>query len=111
LNEFIYSEKENEENKQKKNCLLFIYNCYYLDLLDINLYSLLNKNCSYIIIYDNENYKYYKKNAKISEIVNICQKEIEKPISNISPNEYLNNKEIMPNIESKRLENIKLFKK
>ena len=104
-------EKENEENIQLKNCFILIYNCYRLDLLDVDLFSLLNNNSSYIIIYDNENYKYYKKNAKISEILNTDEIEINEPISNISPNEYLNNKEIMPNIESKEIGEYKIIQK
>ena len=101
LNEFkiIDNEEENDENIQQKNCFLLIYNCYWLDLLDINIFSLLNNNSSYIIIYDNENYKYYEKFENISEIFNRVQKEMNEKVSNISPNDYLNNKEILPNIE------------
>ena len=113
FNEFrkIDSEvEENEENIQLKNCFILIYNCYWLDLLDVDLFSLLNNNSSYTIIYDNENYKYYKKINNISKILNADEIDINEPISNISPSKNLNNKEIMSNIEPEEIGKYKIIK-
>lgn len=108
------NEERNDDNIQQKNCFLLIYNCYWLDLLDVELFSLLNNNCSYIILYDNEYYKYYKKNTNILETletVKIAQNEINEPTPNISPNENLNNEEIMLNIESVEIGEYEIIQK
>ena len=44
-----------EEINGKKACFILINNCYWKDLLDINIYSILDSNSSFIIIYDKEN--------------------------------------------------------
>ena len=79
--EFKYIDREedneNETNFQKKNCFILIYNCYWHDLLDVNLYSLLNNNSSYIIIYDNYSNRYNKNNNIIIKLVKM-EKEEEK---------------------------------
>ena len=49
---------EEKENINQKPCFLLIYNCKWSDLLDINIYSIINSNSSYIIIYDEEKYSY-----------------------------------------------------
>ena len=47
---------ENNENMiQQKNCFITIYNCNIYDLFDMNIYSFLKCNSSFIIIYDNNN--------------------------------------------------------
>ena len=45
-----------DENTRLKFCFVLINNCTKLDLLDINIYSILNDNSSFIIIYDEEKY-------------------------------------------------------
>ena len=61
---FIEDEEENNNDNdnesyeniiQQKNCFVLIYNCNIYDLLDINIYSILKCNSSFIIIYDNNN--------------------------------------------------------
>ena len=41
-----------EEKREKKMCFVLINNCKWTDLLDIDIYSLLNCNSSFIIIYE-----------------------------------------------------------
>ena len=52
----IKNEEDDIENKEEKTCFTLIYNCFWPDLLNVNLYSLKNNNSSYIIIYDKEKY-------------------------------------------------------
>ena len=48
------SEDEEENIESKKACLILIYNCTSRDLIDVNIFSILNCNSSFIIIYDKE---------------------------------------------------------
>ena len=52
--------EENEEIIYTKMCFILIYNCKWNDLLDVNIFSLLKCNSSFIIIY-NEDIKHSKK--------------------------------------------------
>ena len=75
-----YDENENEENIIKqKACFILINNCNKLDLLDINIYSILNNDSSFIIIYDNDNNEENKENKenKIKEIILLNKDKIE----------------------------------
>ena len=49
-------ENENGEinYEPKKACCILIYNCISQDMIDVNIYSILNANSSFIIIYDIE---------------------------------------------------------
>ena len=47
-------EYEYGDSIQQKACLILIYNCNVKDLLDVNIYSILKNDCSFIILYDNE---------------------------------------------------------
>ena len=47
--------KENEEKMYKKMCFILINNCKWRDLLEVNIYSILNCNSSFIILYDDDN--------------------------------------------------------
>ena len=47
------NEEDKNDNKQK-NCFILIYNCNILDLFDIDIYSVLKCNSSFIIVYDNK---------------------------------------------------------
>ena len=50
-------DEDDEENiEQKKVCLILINNCTWKDIIDINIYSILQCNSSFIIIYDKEKY-------------------------------------------------------
>ena len=79
-------DNEEEDKNRKKNCFMLIYNCKLLDLLDFNLYSLLKNNCSYIIIYENENYKYEDIMDDISKQIKIEGKQIIEEPLDISKN-------------------------
>ena len=48
------SEDEEENIESKKACLILIYNCTSQDLIDVNIFSILDCNSSFIIIYDKE---------------------------------------------------------
>ena len=48
------SEDDEENIEYKKACFILIYNCTSQDLIDINIYSILDCNSSFIIIYDKE---------------------------------------------------------
>ena len=62
-------EEDNFENIKQKNCLILIYNCYWADLLDVELYSLINCNCSFIVIYyDIKNYSNKRKIKDLGKI-------------------------------------------
>ena len=104
FNEMIKEEKEeNEENFKQKACLILIYNCNYIDLIDINFYSLINNNSSYIIIYNNENYrnekeeimedtKLIKDNSKTEKNEHEATEKEEKDVSD-------NNNMILPDLQ------------
>ena len=47
-------EDEEESIEPRKACFILINNCTSQDLIDINIYSILNANSSFIIIYDND---------------------------------------------------------
>ena len=47
------NEEDKNDNKQK-NCFILIYNCNILDLFDIDIYSILKCNSSFIIIYNSK---------------------------------------------------------
>jgi len=87
LNQFNYinieKEKENEENIQRKNCFLLIYNCEWKDLLDVNIFSLLNNNSSFIIIYESN---HYERTDNISQIVKYEGNELAEKSLNFSLN-------------------------
>ena len=53
--------EEDENDNKQKNCFILIYNCSAYDLIDIDIYSILKSNNSFIIIYDNEKFEKYKK--------------------------------------------------
>ena len=71
-------EEEYFENIKQKNVLILIYNCHWTDLLDVNLYSLINCNSSFIVVYyDIKNYSEKRKNkdlGKIDVYENLVQK-------------------------------------
>ena len=46
--------EENDDIIQQKMCLIIINHCKWSEMLDINIYSILNCNSSFIIIYDEE---------------------------------------------------------
>ena len=74
-------EEDNFENIKQKNCLILIYNCHWTDLLDIDLYSLINCNSSFIVIYyDSETYSEKRKMkdlGKIDQEIEISKKEMD----------------------------------
>jgi hypothetical protein len=76
---------ENIENFQQKLCFILINNCKISDLLDVNIYSILNINSSFIIIYDDEIYSENnsKKTKKIKE-------KNENKIDSLGKKDYLN---------------------
>ena len=82
LNDIDDEKSEEYEEEQRKNCLILIYNCYLTDLLDINFYTLLNNNSSFIIIY--ENYKYTINN--LARIEKIEEKDMNAPSLDIYEN-------------------------
>ena len=61
-------DEEDEEDIQQKSCFILIYNCYLKDMLEINLYSVLNKsnNSSFILIYSEDNFPDNKFAIKVS---------------------------------------------
>ena len=77
-----------EEINEKKACFILIYNCYWKDLLDINIYSILDSNSSFIIIYDKEN--------------EVCKNENR----NEKKNESIKEEELIPSFQKKVGENI-----
>ena len=59
--------EENDEEIQQKYYFVLIYNCNLKDILDINLYSVLNRsNSSFIIIYNEDIYSDFKKGNKVN---------------------------------------------
>ena len=62
--------EEDEEDIQQKSCFILIYNCNSKDMLEINLYSILNKNnnSSFIIIYSENINPDYKMAIKVSNM-------------------------------------------
>ena len=68
-------ESEDEEDIQQKSCFILIYNCYLKDMLEINLYSVLNKsnNSSFILIYSEDNFPDNKFAIKVSSVENLYQ--------------------------------------
>ena len=71
---------ENEEDEgdiQQKACFILIYNCNLKDILDINLYSVINScNSSFIIIYNEEIFSDYKKVDKTNISFNETNEEM-----------------------------------
>ena len=80
--------KEIEENieQTRKNCFMLIYNCEWQDLLDINIFSLLNNNSSYIIICEKEKCIYDKNIYDFSQTAKKKQKDIFESPLNFSEN-------------------------
>ena len=73
----IDNDLENDDKNQKKMCFIFIYNCVWNDLIDINIYSLLNCNCSFIIIYDQKDVQDNQLNeTNVRETTNENEKSI-----------------------------------
>ena len=71
--------EENDDIIQQKMCLIIINNCKWSEMLDINIYSILNCNSSFIIIYDEEiNQK--KKNININPEKSIKEDIKRKPV-------------------------------
>jgi hypothetical protein len=71
--------EENDDIIQQKMCLIVINNCKWSEMLDINIYSILNCNSSFIIIYDEEiNQK--KKNININPEKSIKEDIKRKPV-------------------------------
>ena len=69
--------EEDEDDLQQKACFILIYNCNLKDMLDINLYSVLNScNSSFIIIYNEEIFSDYKKAHKTNISFNKTNKEM-----------------------------------
>ena len=68
-------QNEEESNIKQKVCFILINNCTQLDLLDVNIYSILKSDSSFIIIYDTNNDENNKNNV-IKEIKNIETNEI-----------------------------------
>ena len=79
-NENIENYDDNKNYKQKP-CFILINNCKKSDLIDVNIYSILNSNSSFIIIYDKE---IYSNNVK-KRIIKIKEREESK--SNNEENE------------------------
>ena len=69
-------EEEEDEIYQQKACFILIYNCRYQDLIDIDIYSILKSNSSFIIIYDQEPSYYGPTNRQERQGVNIENKSI-----------------------------------
>ena len=69
-------EEEEDEIYQQKACFILIYNCRYQDLIDIDIYSILKSNSSFIIIYDQEPSYYGQTNRSERQGVNIENKSI-----------------------------------
>ena len=87
LDEENESENEEENIEPKKACFILIYNCTIQDLIDVNIYSILDCNSSFIIIYDNKN---NSKNGRQMMFDKIISKE-----DNLF-NHYIQNEEISP---------------
>ena len=124
---FIEDEEENnnkddideyeEYSNHPKNCFFLIYNCNTYDLFDIDIYSILKCNSSFIIIFDNEKLNFdrkiltQKRNRKTKELnVNyFFNKYGNNDIKNID-DEFLNNNIIREeNEEIFDLENLKSY--
>ena len=63
---------ENEENTkneitQRKMCFILINNCKFQDLLDVDIYSILKSNSSFLFIFDQNTY--YDDNNNLNELV------------------------------------------
>ena len=50
------SEEEDEEDTQQKFCFILIYNCETKDMIEMNLFSVLNTNNSFLIICNEDRY-------------------------------------------------------
>ena len=96
------SEEVNDyENIPKKSCFILIYNCGRTDLLDVNLYSILNSNGSYIIIYDSEinldNYIINTENKETLKEENKNLQPLENADNDLQSLKILDNKYILLN--------------
>ena len=60
--------EEDDEDFQKKFCFILIYNCKWIDLVELNIYSILNSNNSFIIICQDNLYEDNKSNKNDGKI-------------------------------------------
>ena len=67
--------EENTKNEitQRKMCFILISNCKFQDLLDVDIYSILKSNSSFLFIFDQNTY--YDDNNNLNELVSQTIKE------------------------------------
>ena len=79
------SEDEDGEEKiePRKACLILIDNCTSQDMLDVNIYSILDSNSSFIIIYDKPKKNFEEQNPLLKESILVEEDNIHKSINDI----------------------------
>ena len=92
------SEDEDGEEKiePRKACLILIDNCTSQDMLDVNIYSILDSNSSFIIIFDKQKKNFEEQNPLLKESILVQEDNIHKSINDIqkSDNSESNETEI-----------------
>ena len=96
INETFIEDYEEDKNKEKeniiqqKNYFFLINNCNLNDLLDINIYSILKSNSSFIIIYDIENKKNNNNQMEVKRKERTIKREILLSYADIGEQKKLN---------------------
>ena len=77
-------DEDGEENiEPRKACLILIENCTSQDIIDVNIYSILDSNSSFIIIYDKQKKNFEEQNPLLKESILVQEDNIHKSINDI----------------------------
>ena len=115
----INNNNEIDEKIQQKACFILINNCHMLDLIDINIYSILKSNSSFIILYDMDNYDIqHNENGKLQNIedlkeinyddLNLFEKELQLEYPEEKQPKYDRKTKIKKVYEGKKVKEISL---